>query len=220
MTNPVYYLLCAICVVAVLFGINLMSKVKCSVGGNALSAVAMVMAIAIIYFTRAGATTAGVIIALAVAMAIGAAVGIYGAVKAKMIAMPQIIAMLNGLGGAASALVAAVTAVNGAASVFDGITAGLALAIGALTFTGSLIAAGKLARILDSRPKSLPGHTTIMAMLVVYCLKGISFTKEPFGLPELISVALVAVLHVWKRNTLFSIICGTVCYMVLIQFIF
>lgn len=61
---------------------------------------------------------------------------------------------------------------------------------------------------------------SIMAMLVVYCLKGISFTKAPFGLPELISVALVAVLHVWKRKTLFSIICGTVCYMVLIQFVF
>ena len=61
---------------------------------------------------------------------------------------------------------------------------------------------------------------SIMAMLVVYCLKGISFTKAPFGLPELISVALVAGLHVWKRNTLFSIICGTICYMVLIQFVF
>lgn len=61
---------------------------------------------------------------------------------------------------------------------------------------------------------------SIMAMLVVYCLKGISFVKAPFGLPELISTALVAVLHVWKRNTLFSIICGTVSYMVLIQFIF
>lgn len=61
---------------------------------------------------------------------------------------------------------------------------------------------------------------SIMAMLVVYCLKRISFVKAPFGLPELISVTLVTVLHVWKRNTLFSIICGTVCYMVLIQFIF
>lgn len=60
----------------------------------------------------------------------------------------------------------------------------------------------------------------IMAMLVVYCLKSISFVRAPFGLPELISVALVAILHVWKRNTLFSIICGTICYMVLIQFIF
>lgn len=61
---------------------------------------------------------------------------------------------------------------------------------------------------------------SIMAMLVVYCLKGISFTKAPFGLPELISVAVVAGLHIWKRNTLFSIICGTICYMALIQFVF
>ena len=61
---------------------------------------------------------------------------------------------------------------------------------------------------------------SIMAMLVVYCLKNISFMKAPFGIPELISVVLVAILHVWKRNTLFSIICGTVCYMLLIQLVF
>ena len=60
----------------------------------------------------------------------------------------------------------------------------------------------------------------VIGMLVVYCLKNISFMKAPFGVPELISVVLVAILHVWKRNTLFSIICGTVCYMLLIQFIF
>lgn len=57
----------------------------------------------------------------------------------------------------------------------------------------------------------------IMGMLVVYCLKGISFLNAPFGLPELIAVALVVVLHIWKRNTLLSIICGTVCYMILLQ---
>ena len=61
---------------------------------------------------------------------------------------------------------------------------------------------------------------SIMAMLVVYCLKGISFAKVPFGLPEMISVILVVVLHIWRRNTLFSIICGTICYMLLIQFVF
>ena len=61
---------------------------------------------------------------------------------------------------------------------------------------------------------------SVMAMLVVYCLKGISYLKAPFGIPELISVVLVAVLHVWKRNTLFSIICGTICYMILIQVVF
>lgn len=60
----------------------------------------------------------------------------------------------------------------------------------------------------------------IMAMLVVYCLKGISFVKTSFWLPELISTVLVVFLHVAKRNTLFSIIGGTLCYMILIQMVF
>ena len=60
----------------------------------------------------------------------------------------------------------------------------------------------------------------IMGMLVVYCLKDISFAKNPFGLPELIACAVVAALHVWKRNSLLSIGGGTVCYMLLVQLVF
>ena len=61
---------------------------------------------------------------------------------------------------------------------------------------------------------------SIMAMLVVYCLKSVSLTAAPFGLPELIATALVVGLHVWKRNTLLSIIGGTICYMILVQLVF
>ena len=60
----------------------------------------------------------------------------------------------------------------------------------------------------------------IMGMLVVYCLKDVSFTSAPFGLPELISCVVVAALHVWKRNSLLSIGGGTVCYMLLVQLVF
>ena len=60
----------------------------------------------------------------------------------------------------------------------------------------------------------------IMAMLVVYCLRGISFAAVDNWLPEIISCAVVAGLHIWKRNTLVSIIGGTACYMVLVQMIF
>lgn len=60
----------------------------------------------------------------------------------------------------------------------------------------------------------------IMGMLVIYCLKDISFLSAPFGIPQLIGCAIVAVLHIWKRNTLLSIGVGTVCYMLLVQFIF
>ena len=60
----------------------------------------------------------------------------------------------------------------------------------------------------------------IMGMLVVYCLKNITFAAAPFGIPELIGCALVALLHIWKRNTLISIGVGTVCYMLLVQLVF
>lgn len=60
----------------------------------------------------------------------------------------------------------------------------------------------------------------IMGMLVVYCLKDVKLTTAPFGAPELIGCALVAALHIWKRNTLLSIGAGTLCYMLLVQFVF
>ena len=60
----------------------------------------------------------------------------------------------------------------------------------------------------------------IMAMLVVYCLKNVSFTASSHGIPEALAVFLVAVLHKWKHNTLLSIVAGTACYMVLVQLVF
>lgn len=60
----------------------------------------------------------------------------------------------------------------------------------------------------------------VIGMLVVYCLKGTRVLTAPYGIPELISVVTVAVLHIWKRNNLLSIGVGTVLYMVLIQVVF
>ena len=60
----------------------------------------------------------------------------------------------------------------------------------------------------------------IMGMLVVYCLKDVSVISAPFGIPEAIGCAVVALLHIWKRNTLLSIGAGTVCYMLLVQLVF
>lgn len=60
----------------------------------------------------------------------------------------------------------------------------------------------------------------VMGMLVVYCLKGVSFSSPGTFLPELIAGAFVVVSYVLKRNTLISIIGGTVCYMLLVQFVF
>ncbi len=66
--------------------------------------------------------------------------------------------------------------------------------------------------------KALPA--AIFGMLVVYCLKGVSLTMGSHGIPELIAIVLVVVLHLWKRNMLLSIGGGTICYMVLVQLVF
>lgn len=60
----------------------------------------------------------------------------------------------------------------------------------------------------------------IMGMLVVYCMKDVSFVSAPFGIPEALGCLIVAVLHIWKRNTLMSIAAGTIGYMLMVQFLF
>ena len=76
----------------------------------------------------------------------------------------------------------------------------------------------KTPKRIEKLGKILP--YAIMGMLVVYCLKGMSFESISGFLPQIIACAVVAILHIWKRNTLISIVCGTVCYMVLVQFVF
>lgn len=60
----------------------------------------------------------------------------------------------------------------------------------------------------------------IFGMLVVYCLKNVEFLSGTHGIPETLSVLLVVLLHLWKRNMLLSIGAGTVFYMLLVQMVF
>jgi branched-subunit amino acid transport protein AzlD len=66
--------------------------------------------------------------------------------------------------------------------------------------------------------KMLP--TAMMGLLVVYCFKDVSVTSIPFGLPELISVLIIIILHKWKSNVLLSIGGGTAIFMILKQTVF
>lgn len=66
--------------------------------------------------------------------------------------------------------------------------------------------------------KVLPA--SIFGLLVIYCLKNVSLLSGNHAIPELISIAVVIALHYWKRQMLLSIAGGTICYMILIQFIF
>ena len=65
---------------------------------------------------------------------------------------------------------------------------------------------------------ALPG--AIFGMLVVYCLRNVDVLHFSHGLPELIAIAATIGLHLWKKQILLSIASGTVCYMLLVQFVF
>ena len=100
------------------------------------------------------------------------------------------------------------------------IVAAAGIVTAALRFLPFLIFGGdrKTPAYIEYLGKVLP--YAIMAMLVVFCLKNVSLVSAPYGLPELISCAMVVLLHVRKRNTLLSIIGGTACYMILVQLVF
>lgn len=66
--------------------------------------------------------------------------------------------------------------------------------------------------------KFLP--SAVFGLLVVYCLKNVSLFAGSRGLPEMLSIALVVILHLWKRQMLLSIAGGTICYMLLVQLVF
>ena len=76
----------------------------------------------------------------------------------------------------------------------------------------------KTPAIVVTLSKVLP--CAIMGMLVVYCLKDITFLSGSHGIPEILSCLVTAGIHVWKRNSLLSIGIGTVLYMLLVQLVF
>ena len=76
----------------------------------------------------------------------------------------------------------------------------------------------KTPELITQLGKVLP--CAIMGMLVVYCMKDVRPLQPPYGIPELLGCIAVALLHIWKRNSLLSIGVGTVFYMLLVQLVF
>ena len=128
--STVYYIISGILVLGVLVGISMMSKVKSARAGNTLSAVCSVLAIAVVLYDNEILTAWQAWLGIA----IGAVAGIFGAYKVKMIQMPQAVALLNGLGGLASALVAILTIQQSANDKFAVYVGAVALLVGWVTF--------------------------------------------------------------------------------------
>ncbi len=163
----------------VLYGIRLMSHVKTAARGNRISALCMLLAI-IYVFVRTD--LAGSLVYIILGLAAGTLLSVWMTIKVKMIQMPQMVGMLNGLGGLASALAAILTLFSGQIqSPFSLLTSALALAVGAVTFSGSMVAAGKLQGLLPQKPKVYPGHKAVTMLILIAMVVCIAALPAAFG---------------------------------------
>ncbi len=192
----------------VLAGISMMSKVNTSVRGNLLSALAMLVGVvATLFFSHVVSAWT-----IYVGILVGALIGGTMARRVQMIQMPQTVALFNGLGGGASALVGVLSSLGIGFSAeqmaeiqlngyqpFVNFTSLLAVAVGMITLVGSLVAAGKLHRVLPQKPIVWGGHSlftmlflvlTVCLILVgtfagentLYCMLGTLISASLFGL--------------------------------------
>ena len=164
----------AVLSLAVLAGIAMMSRVKTAVAGNLLSALALLVGVVVTLCWNVETMTLPTLLP---AIAVGGLAGGWMAVRVKMIQMPQTVALFNGLGGGASALVGILTAANADTgadyALFVRFTAMLAIAVGTITLVGSLVAAGKLHRVLNQRPVVLPSHSVLTVVWLVLTVAAI-----------------------------------------------
>ncbi|NOZ40892.1 MAG: NAD(P)(+) transhydrogenase (Re/Si-specific) subunit beta [Planctomycetes bacterium] len=154
-------------VAAILFilGIKGMTHPRTAVRGNQLGAIGMLVAVVITLL--AGGVNWSVVI---IGMAVGTAGGVWLANTVQMTQMPQLVALFNGFGGIASVLVAGAEVLKGTDSV-AAFAAGLTGLIGSVTFTGSLIAAGKLQELPQfKKPWSFSGQQAVCAALLALAL--------------------------------------------------
>jgi len=165
------YLLAAVCFI---LGLKMMGKVKSAARGNAVSAMGMLIAASVTFFYISGANSVSLIWVF-VAIIIGTAIGAWSALRVPMTDMPQMVGLLNGFGGIASMLVgiadyARVETGAYETLAFDKMMAiGLTILIGGVTFTGSLVAYGKLAGLpfTPTRPVQFRGGKVLIAALLL-----------------------------------------------------
>ena len=190
-TPIAYYIISAILSMLVLLGIYLMSNVKRSVIGNRISAIAMLLAIIVTLVYNQILP----LFILYIAIAVGAIIGVIFTLKVKMIQMPQLVALLNGLGGASSAIVGvfALCGIGSGKDFFSYFTSSLSVVIGMITLVGSLIAAGKLHRILPQKPIIYKGHKYFTIISLLFTFTSIVFASI-FGIsyfPVVIVLSLI-----------------------------
>ncbi|WP_422449649.1 MULTISPECIES: Re/Si-specific NAD(P)(+) transhydrogenase subunit beta [unclassified Endozoicomonas] len=193
------YLVAALMFVMSLAGLSRQDTAK---NGNIYGITGMVVAV---LATLAHAHIAGITL-VTLCMIVGAGVGLYLAIKVQMTEMPQLVAILNGFGGLAAVLIGFASAleandslagqlkdlVMSAEQLIHSSEIFIGIIIGAVTFSGSVVAALKLHGKISSRPVSLPGkHWTNLAILGLAVLMGVVYVQQ-HSILALVLVTLLA----------------------------
>src|SRR5215469_1955878 len=190
------YVLAAACFVV---GLHLMNSPATARRGNQVSTAGMIIAVVttLVLMIHDGTVTAAGWTVLIIGSLLGTAAGLWSARRVQMTAMPQLVSMFNAVGGGAAALVAvygyihdesAPGGVLGTTTVFTV----LDVIIGSVTFTGSLIAAGKLQGLITGSPVMIKGGRAINVALAVVALGSAAFMLTTASLPALLLVVLAS----------------------------
>ncbi|MBT8379673.1 MAG: NAD(P)(+) transhydrogenase (Re/Si-specific) subunit beta [Ignavibacteria bacterium] len=190
----VLYLVYLIASVCFIFGIKKLSSPKTARRGNQLAALGMLLAIVVTLFDQKILTFEYIILG----MVVGAAIGVIMATKVQMTGMPQMVGLLNGFGGGASALVAfaeydrILHSIDGF-EISTTITIVLSVLIGSVTFTGSLIAFGKLQGIVTGKVVKYPLQHPFNALLLLAVLAaGVFVVINPTEINIVIAIVAVS----------------------------
>jgi NAD(P) transhydrogenase subunit beta len=180
-------------------GLHLMNHPARARRGNQLSAAGMAAAVlaAVVLLVSEGAITTTGWIVLVSAAAVGSTAGLYAARRVQMTAMPQLVSLFNAVGGGAAALLAVTDLLHPAAVGFPArvtVPAGLDIIIGAVTFSGSLLAAGKLQGIVSSRPIVFRGARAANLALALMFAGGTAWLVARPDSPIALAVLVLAAL--------------------------
>jgi NAD(P) transhydrogenase subunit beta len=188
------YLLAAVLFVV---GLKFLSSPRGARRGNTVAAAGMVLAVGwTVVVLWSSFTTAGIVICV-LGVAIGAVAGTVGARRVKMTAMPQMVALFNGVGGGAAALVAVseLLARNGSRPEFQvGFPSVFAIIVGGISFAGSAIAFAKLQELMTGTPITYPGQQVVNGLLAVAILALAVVLLAATGSPVVFTVMLALAL--------------------------
>jgi H+-translocating NAD(P) transhydrogenase subunit beta len=183
------YLVAAVCFILALKGL---SSPRHARRGNLIGAAGALLACVIVFLS----SDIQHLLPILAAIAAGTAIGVLGAYRVRMTQMPQLVALFNGVGGGAAAIVAIIELTElraGTAPVFDLIATAFTILVGSVSFAGSVVTFLKLQELMTTRPVVFPGYPILYGLGL---LAALGFSVGLVLIPSLIFAVLLAAVGV------------------------